>query len=512
MEKNVRQRLIVFLVVLIAAILFLLPTFFREGFVKPWISKPLSLGLDLKGGVYLVYEVVTSEAVKSRLLNIVQTIRSDLRDEKIATTKAVVNDKNQMEITLLSVRAVDKARDKIKDAYPNLIFVEQLNEGERVKLVYRISEGEAQRIEHESVRQAVETLRNRVDQFGVAEPLIQQVGLKRILLEMPGISDIESVKKIVGKTAKLEFRLVPVGRAEAAENWVKLKDRSGAPVYVEDQALMTGDAVDTARVGTHNGQVEVDLSLTSDGARTFKKITSENVGRQLAIILDNVVYSSPVIRETIGGGRASITGGFTFEEATQLAMVLRAGALPAPLEVMEERTVGPTLGRESIRQGVIASIVGFVLIMIFMMVYYGKSGALASGSLVLNLFLLLAALSAFGATLTLPGLAGLALTAGMAVDSNVIIFERIRDEIKNGAGRMAAVRGGFDKAWSAIIDSNLTTLASALVLYVLGSGPIRGFAVTLSIGIATTIYCAVFVTHLGFDVLELKGKERELSV
>jgi preprotein translocase subunit SecD len=275
---------------------------------------------------------------------------------------------------------------------------------------------------------------------------------------------------------------------------------------------MTGDAVKTAFWSSPAGQVEVMLNLTPDGARTFGRITSENVGRNLAIILDGVVYSSPVIRDAITGGQASISGGFTVAEANELAIVLRAGALPAPLVVMEERTVGPSLGKESIEKGVFAILIGSLAVFLCMAVYYRKAGLVANGTLILNILFVVALLSAFGATLTLPGLAGLALTVGMAVDSNVIIFERIRDELRNGASRDAAVHGGFDKAYSAIFDSNLTTFLSAMILYYFGTGPVRGFAVTLSIGVITTVFCAVFVSRLAFDTWKLKSGERALSI
>ncbi len=515
MQESIKQRMTIFLVVIVAAIAFLIPTFAPEKFRgkegMSWISKPISLGLDLSGGVHLVYEVQTIEAVKSRLLSMAQRMRSDLRDEKIATTKASVNDKNQIELVLLSAKTADKAKDKIQTEMKEAIFVEQVSENDRVKLLYSLTPKQIDFIQRESVKQAVETLRNRVDQFGVAEPLIQQSGINRITLQMPGVSDIQAVKNIVGKTAKLEFRLVPA--AANTEGSVKMKKKEGGFEYVEDQPLMTGDAVAEATVLMPQGKVEVALSFTPEGAKLFRKITEENVGRQLAIILDGLVYSSPVIREAIGGGQATISGGFSIPEASQLAIVLRSGALPAPLSVLEERTVGPTLGKESIQKGMVAILIGFIAICIFMSIYYGKSGTLASVSLGLNLFLLVAILSAFGATLTLPGLAGLALTAGMAVDSNVIIFERIRDELRIGATRDAAVSSGFEKAMSAILDSNLTTLVSGIVLYALGSGAIRGFAVTLSIGIATTIYCATFASRLGFDYFQLKGKgEKELSI
>jgi preprotein translocase subunit SecD len=274
---------------------------------------------------------------------------------------------------------------------------------------------------------------------------------------------------------------------------------------------MTGQDVAVARVAFEQG-VSVSLTMTSEGARTFRKITAENVGRQLAIILDNVLYSSPNINEPISGGQASISGGFTVEEAKQLAVVLRAGALPAPLKVMEERTVGPSLGAESIKKGITAIVAGFLMVALFMMFYYKKSGVVAVISLLLNLILIIAILSAFGATMTLPGLAALALTVGVAVDSNVIIYERIKDELYNGAGRDAAVRQGFDKAYTAILDANLAALFVGLILYFLGTGPVKGFAVTLSIGVCTTLFCAVFASRIAFDAFELKGKKLPLSI
>lgn len=508
---ELKSRGIVLAVVLVLGVLFIAPTFAPQFFGPQYISKPIALGLDLKGGVHLLYQVKTEEAVRSKLQLIAQNIRTELRNKKIAVSRAVAPDPSSLEITLLTDRGVEDAKQRISELYGGQIqFAHQeSSEGGRVKLIYSMGEAVAQRIARESVSQAIETLDRRVNQFGVAEPLIQRVGLDRILLQMPGVKDIEAVKRVVGSVAKLEFRLIPP--AGGGEGRVKLKDRAGALVDVEDQVLMTGDAVAKAKTELRPGHIGVSISFTQEGTTTFRRITQENVGRQLAIILDGVVYSDPVIREAITQGEASITGRFTDKEASELAMVLRAGALPAPLEVLEERTVGPTLGSASIRAGISATAIGFAFILIFMVLYYAKAGLLAMASILLNLFLLLAVLSAFGATLTLPGLAGLALTAGMAVDSNVIIFERIREELRNGAGRDAAVAAGFHNAWSAILDSNVTTLLAGIVLYVLGSGPIKGFAVTLSIGIFTTIFCAMFVSRLGFDLFVLKGR-RGLSI
>lgn len=509
--KDLTSRRVLLLGVIVLAALFLAPTIQPGWFGPGWISKPISLGLDLSGGVHLVYGVQAKEAVKSRLQQDANGIRTRLRNEKIAVVRAVANDKNEIEIVLASGRRTDDTTRLIEENYKGLIFVGRTAEGERDKLTYTISAETAAAIEDRAVKQAVETLRNRVDQFGVAEPLIQTAGGNRILLQMPGVQDVEKVKRVVGSVAKLEFRLVARGKGEEGATKT-LKDREGAEYILEEEVLMTGDAVDTASSHFLNGQMEVLLGLTTEGARTFRNITQENVGRQLAIVLDNVVYSAPVIRERISGGSASISGSFSAEEANQLAIVLRAGALPAPLEVLEERTVGPTLGQESIEKGIMATAIGIVFIFSFMTVYYRKAGVLAASTLVLNAVFLLAMLAAFGATLTLPGLAGLALTVGMAVDSNVIIFERIRDELRNGAGRDAAVATGFDKAFSAIADSNVTTLLAAAILYFLGSGPIRGFAVTLTLGILSTLFCAVIVTRLGFDSFALRGRKEALSI
>jgi preprotein translocase subunit SecD len=492
------------------ALVFLVPTAFRSDFKdQAWISKPISLGLDLSGGVYLVYEVQTKEAVKSKLQSLGNAIRAELRDGKVAVKRVVATPENTLDVTLMSALSEDKAKEVIVNKYKEISFRERsVDDGGNPKLTYGYSEVQAARIESESVDQAIETLRSRVDQFGVSEPIIQRVGEKRILLEMPGVQDIESVKKVVGSVAKLEFRLVPSSGAGIP---MPNKDGTGT-TFVEEIPLMTGDAVDSAHMSINQGEVNVGLSLTGEGSETFGRITSENTGRQLAIILDGKVYSSPRINEAIYGGNAIISGSFSIEEAKQLAVVLRAGALPAPLVRMEERTIGPTLGAESIQSGIYAIAVGVSAIFIFMLVYYKKSGLLAIGTLIINALFLLAILSAFGSTITLPGLAGIALTIGMAVDSNVIIFERIKDELKKGARRDEAINGGFHRAFGAIFDSNITTLLTGIILFVLGTGPIKGFAVTLNVGVFTTVFCAVFASRLGFDFFQLKGKKWPLSI
>jgi preprotein translocase subunit SecD len=504
MNSDIKNRLIILIAVLGVAIALLMPTVAKETFSSGWISKPLALGLDLKGGVYLVYQVETKQAVSGKLQTLAQMIKSEMSAQKVAILRPKVNDRQQLEVPLITDLSADKAKVVIQDKFPELGFLNKLTEEGRTKLVYGFSEETARRIERDSVTQSIETLNNRVNQFGVAEPLVQRAGEDRIVLQMPGASDIESVKRVVGSVAKLEFRLVSTG---AGDNTVKFKNKDGGETVVEDQALLSGDSIERATVANDAGQVGVDFTLSKEGGRIFYKVTSENIGRQFAIILDNEVYSAPVIQGAIPGGRGQITGSFTFESARDLAVVLRSGALPAPLTVLEEYTIGPSLGKESIEKGVMAILIGFAFVIIFMVIYYKKSGLIAVASLALNLVLLLAVLSLFGATLTLPGLAGLALTIGMAVDSNVIIFERIRDELRVGATRDAAVAAGFEKALTAIIDSNVTTLLAGAILYYFGTGAIRGFAVSLSAGIITTIFCATFASRLGFDLFKMKSRE-----
>jgi preprotein translocase subunit SecD len=507
LATGARERLWGLLATIAIAIFLLIPTIFKgslEGYEKWLISRPLSLGLDLRGGVHLVYEVVVEEAVASNLRTTASNIRAALRKDKIAVLTSRVNEQGKIEVSFPNLAVGEKGKKYIDDNYKLLQSEGQTSDSGSTKYLFSLFPQEVERIKLATVDQALETIRARVDQYGVAEPLLQKQGTQRILLQMPGVTDVEKVKSLVGKVAKLEFRVV----RGMGGNGPTLKDRQGASVAVSDEIAMTGDMVETASISLGSGPIEVLLSFSRDGARMFKQITTENVGKQLAIILDSTVYSAPNIREPIGGGKASISGGFTIEEAQQLSVVLKAGALPAPLTIAEERTVGPTLGSESIRKGVIAITVGFVAIGIFLIWYYQKSGVLALSTLFLNVFLMVAALALFGATLTLPGLAGLALTVGMAVDSNVIIYERIRDELRAGASRDAAIAGGFDKAFSAITDTNVTGLLTGLILYVLGTGPIRGFAVTLSLGVLTTLFCAIFVARLGFDLFPLKGRDR----
>ena len=371
-----------------------------------------------------------------------------------------------------------------------------------LKLSYKLNEPRAREVERESVDQAIEVVRRRVDQYGVAEPTIQRSGEERILVQLPDVTDLSTVRQTIGKLAKLEFRMVAEG---ATSGSVERKRKSGGLIRVEEQARLTGREIKSARIDIdpQSYEIAVGLEFNATGAELFDRITSENVGKQFAIILDDVVYSQ---------GRASISGGFTKEEAHQLAVVLRSGALPAPLEVGEQRIVGASLGEDSIKSGVTAALIGAILVVGFMVVYYRRSGFQAIACTVVNILLLLALLSLFGATLTLPGIAGLALTIGMAVDSNIIIFERIRDELRSGGSVKSAIEAGFNKAHWTILDANLTTLLAGIILYSFGTGPIRGFAVTLSLGVVTTVFAALYVSKLAFEIFDMTNSKGELSI
>lgn len=515
MTSNQQSRAYILLAITIVALVLAAPTFFRESLPDWWPAKPIKLGLDLRGGSYLVLSVKTKEAVKGHLVTIATGLKAEMLKRKVAVLRARQSGDRGIEVTLLNEKGGEQLDAFLQKEYGTLHRASSSTDSGNYKVTYELSETAASNIEKDSVTQAIETVRRRVDTYGVAEPTIQRSGEKNIIVQLPGTTsaNLEEVRKTIGKVAKLEFRLV-ADPAKATTDTVEMNTRSGGPVRLEDQALLTGADVDTARVDVdpQTSEVGVNLKLTSIGAKAFDRVTSENVGRQLAIILDGVVQSSPVIRERISGGSASITGSFSKEEAHVLAVVLRAGALPAPLEFEETRTVGASLGQDAIRSGVIASLVGSLIVIGFMILYYRKAGAQAVGCTLLNMLYLLALLSVFGATLTLPGIAGLALTIGMAVDSNVIIFERIREELKKGATMTGAVEAGFHKAHWTILDANLTTLLSGIILYIFGTGPVKGFAVTLSLGIITTVFAALYISKLGFEVLNMKDSQGRLSI
>ena len=513
MTKTQQNQVWIILASVILALVLIAPTFVSKDLPTWWPATKIKLGLDLRGGSYMVLGVQTNEAVKSQLGAMATSIKGDLAKDRIGIVRARALTDRTLQVTLLGQRGVEPLDQYVLKNFPQLKKAEAVNDGERVNVSYKISEEKALEIEKTAVDQAIETIRNRVDQFGLTEPTIQRSGEKRIIVQLPSVTDIESMKKTIGSVAKLEFRMV-ADPSKPVEEVRQIRMRDGGTLPVEEEALMTGDVIQTAavEVNPRTNEVEVAMRFNSVGATLFDRITELNTGRRMAIILDNVGQSAPVIRERISGGNAQISGGFSIEEAHRLAIVLRSGALPAPLTFEEERTVGASLGADSIRQGLISTAVGCLLVTVFMVLYYRKSGMLAMGALALNLVWLLGAVAFFGGTLTLPGIAGLALTVGMAVDSNIIIFERIREELRLGATPKAAIEAGFHRAHWTILDANITTLIIGVILYAFGTGPIKGFAVTLSLGILSTVAAALFASKVGFSVLNLRTAEGKLSI
>jgi preprotein translocase subunit SecD len=424
-------------------------------------------------------------------------------------------------VQLAAPQAFNDAQAVLKD-FTN--FTTRASDAAAGRVELALTESEVARIRDFAVRQAVDTIRNRVDQFGVAEPTIQRQGENRILVQLPGVQDPARAKALIGKTALLEFKLLdeqadpekarkegpPPGTDVLYGRQVdrQTKAETKIPYVVRKRTLLTGDLIQTAEVRiSDSGEPYVSLTFNSTGARVFGEITEQNVNKRLAIVLDGNVHSAPVIRERIPSGQAQITGGFTAEEARDLAIVLRAGALPAPVQILEERTVGPSLGADSIRKGVLSTVAGAIVVVLFMIVYYRLSGLIADVAVMLNVLILLACMAGFHATLTLPGIAGIVLTIGMAVDTNILIFERIREEFRLGKSVRAAIEAGFGRAFTTVIDTHVTVLVSAVILYQFGTGPVKGFAVSLFIGILASLFTAVFFTRLVFDLIYM-GRRR----
>jgi preprotein translocase subunit SecD len=485
--------------------------------VSVWFAFPLgqriNLGLDLQGGMHLVLEVEAEKAVDSTTDRLVVEVSEGLAKLSIPGLEVRKLAGDQLAVMLPDAGRSEAVAEAMK-AFPSLVPVGGKGGTE---LTYKLDDQRVQRIMENAVDQALETIRNRVDEFGVAEPTIQRQGSRDIVVQLPGSRDAERAIKRLGETARLEFRLVDEqqGVEEALKGKLppgdeilyerKVNRQTGEvtrlPLLLKKQILLTGDALTNAevRIGSQFNEPYVSIEFDREGARRFERITSENVGKRLAIVLDNTVYSAPVIRERIAGGQAQITGSFTIEEASDLAIILRAGALPAPVRIQYESIVGPSLGQDSIRQGLIAGLIGSIMVVLFMLVYYHLSGLVANVALALNILILLAGLGYFHATLTLPGIAGIVLTLGIAVDANVLIFERIREEARLGKPPRAAIDAGFARAWSAILDGNVTTLIAAAMLFQFGTGPIKGFAVTLSLGLIANLFTAVFVCKFIFD-------------
>jgi preprotein translocase subunit SecD len=453
-----------------------------------------------------------------------------LKKENIRYSGMTTVDGIQIAIKIRNKDHIDRFEKLLDDNFQDLRLLSKSISGDTLDIMLDLPEKETEQIQKLAVEQALETIRNRIDQFGVSEPDTRLQGEKRILIQLPGIKDTERAKALIGKTALLEFKLVDeIHDVNAAlkgtvppgsELLFQTKEDPDTrrliktPYLIKKRALLTGAYLTEARVEIDSQYNEPYVSINFDkkGARLFARITEENVKKRLAIVLDQSVYSAPVIQEKISGGSARITGNFTTEEARDLAIVLRAGALPAPVDIIEERTVGPSLGSDSIRKGIISMCVGGLLVILFMAFYYKGSGLLADFALFLNIVLIAAGLAALQATLTLPGIAGIILTIGMAVDANVLIFERIREEMNLGKTVRAAVKAGYDRASLTILDANVTTLIAALVLFQFGTGPVKGFAVTLSIGVLSSLFTSLILTRSIFDYLLIRLKVKKLSI
>ena len=472
---------------------------------------PMYLGLDLRGGVHFLLQVDMPKALEKTAERYQGDVRTLLREKKVRYL-GLGREGAQVYVKFRDAAQRDEARKAIEDAYPDLVLTEGQS-GEELSLLASLSKPAQTKTQEFALQQNLTTLRNRVNELGVAEPVIQQQGVDRVVVQLPGVQDTAKAKEILGRTATLEIRLVDEERmqdpaavqaattGQAPFGTELYYERDGRPILVKRQVELTGDYITDAQPGFDNqtSQAAVHVNLDGRGARIFKNVTRENVGKRMAILLvekgKTEVVTAPVIREEIGGGRVQITGMDSSQEASDVALLLRAGALAAPMEIVEERTVGPSLGKENIEKGFNSTLVGFALIAAFMAFYYRGFGLVSVAALATNMFLLVAVLSMLQATLTLPGIAGIALTLGMAIDANVIIAERIREEIKNGMSPQAAISSGYDRAWDTILDSNITTLIAGIALFWLGSGPVRGFAVVLCLGILTSMFSAVVVSR-----------------
>jgi preprotein translocase subunit SecD len=498
---NVNYRLAALAAITLAALVYLSPVFLPDGARLPFgpAENPIHLGLDLRGGTHLLFTVDVDDAVSSSLDRTRDDVARAVAEEEIPVD-SFVRKGDSLVLTLGESGERSTVETLLTNGYPGLV----LDSVSGQVLTLSQSRRQIEQIKRLAIDQSLETIRNRIDQFGVAEPTIQRQGSTEIVVQLPGVQDPQRAKDLIGKTAVLEFRLIADGTSKEVETLTSSNLASpGSPTTweVEKRVLLSGVQLADARVrpAAQFEGPQVELTMTDTGAVDLETASGDNVGRRLAIILDDKVVMAPSLNERIGGGRAVISGNFDLTTARDLAIVLRAGALPAPIHIIEERTVGPSLGRDSIEQGVLSLMVGGFLVILFMAYYYRGAGILADTALLLNVVFLMAVLAGFGATLTLPGIAGIVLTMGMAVDANVLINERIREELRLGKTPRAAVEAGYERAWAAIRDSNITTFVSGIILFQFGSGPVKGFAVTLCVGIVTTVVTAVFATRIYYD-------------
>lgn len=510
------------IVVILSAVISLLPTFFDT-----WPHKKINLGLDLQGGMHLVLEVQNNKAVEIELDRIIGELKKGFRKEEVKHHGITRLNTQAIVVKLKEQAAIDKFNAYLSSNFQNLTVSSPATDNDMKTFKLTLPKEEIDTIKQFATDQALETIRNRIDEFGVTEPDVRVQGGNRILLQLPGITDPERAKKLIKSTAQLTFQLVDesvdpqVAAATSApagsEVLYQINNTNGIlnrqPWVVRKRVLLDGGLLTDARIEFDQFRSpQVGIEFNGKGARIFDRITGENVNRKLAIVLDRKVYSAPNINERIAGGKAVITGNFTLNEAKDLAIALRAGSLPAPVEIIEERTVGPTLGADSIRMGLMSMIAGGILVILFMAVYYKTAGLIADLALLINIVLIGGGLAAFEATLTLPGIAGIILTIGMAVDANVIIFERIREEFRSGKTPLASVHAGFDRATLTILDANVTTFIAAIVLYQFGTSNIKGFAVTLCLGIMASLFTALIVSKTIFNFLLKNKTSAHLSI
>ena len=476
------------------------------------IDKKINLGLDLQGGSYILLEIDTKPLINQKLQTKVIPIKKLLKENKINFQNFTISSDNIS--FLINADKQKKFKNLFFNQQENIInnFIPEYNKFEldlefnQNKAFIKFSSFGLVSLNNAALKQSIEIIRRRIDDVGTKEPTILQRGDKRILVELPGIDDPERIKELLGKTAQLTFRLVSKDDGFGSEKLIL--SESGEELTVNKRVVISGDNLIDAQpqFDSQSNQPIVLFTLDRLGAKKFGKVTTENVGRRLAIVLDNSVISAPQIRESITGGTGTISGGFSFQESTDLSLLLRSGALPAPINIVEERTVGPDLGKDSIDAGVFSLIVGFILVIAFMFMKYKIFGLISNISLISNLFMMVGILTMLEATLTLPGIAGIILTVGMAVDSNVLIYERIKEELKTEKSIIHAFDTGYNKAKITVIDANVTTLIAAVILFVFGSGPVKGFAVTLGVGIVTTLFSAYFVARHLTSVIVLNDK------
>ncbi|MDR2099104.1 MAG: protein translocase subunit SecD [Rickettsiales bacterium] len=510
-------KLFTVLAVLAASIILALPTFLpierRMRLPAFMRDNEISLGLDLKGGAYILLEADTDAVVRERYSILKDTVRKELRGDREKNVAMIPysnlsGSSNLVTVNIKNEADLADARKRMRAATNNEIEID--TEGSRLKLYY--SPAQIAKIKSDVLSSSIEIVRRRVDSLGNKEPSIQKQGDRRIMVQLPGVDNPDRVKELIGKTAKMTFHLVDEEAMKTGQ--IALDDEVIDGVAIKKRVAVSGETLTDSRVAYdgNTGAPAVTTVFNSLGAREFARLTSDNVGRRFAIVLDGRILSAPTIREPITGGVGQITGGFTTEQANDLSTMLRSGALPTELTVVEERTVGAGLGADSIRKGSFASMLGLALVLVFMVATYGLMGVFADIVLSFLIVLIFAGLALTGATLTLPGIAGIALNIGMAVDANILIFERMREEKRNGISTIRAIENGFSSAFSAIMDSNLTTLASGLIMFQFGTGPVKGFAVTLIMGILASLFTNITVLKLILETWAKNGKTKTIEI